>query len=135
MNTKFINMSSGQLNQELLHACSDGNLDIVDYLLNSLDISEHANINDKDINNNNLLMIACEYGHNILVLASLSESYDVINFLITDINMEVNLKTMDYLQGKNEHNIIFEKVLKIIQYRDLTTKLKVNNTVKIGKKI
>lgn len=81
----YQNMNQQQLDNELLEACSVGNLNVVKYLLTSPELEQKANINSVDFFNKTSLMYACNRGH-----------LDIIKYLLTspeikehsDINIE-----------------------------------------------
>ena len=108
-------------------ACNNGYLDIVQYLLTSTELKEHAAIHHKDNNGWNALMWACQngslgivqylltspelkehadishknnYGWNALMAACNYGYLDVIQYLIIDMNMNVDKETIKWLKGK-----------------------------------
>ena len=143
-------MNKQELNDKLLNASYQGNLDTVKYLLSSYELKEHANINYTDKYGTNTLMIACVNGHlevvkyllssqdlkehsninskdkngyNALILAGWKGNLDLVKYLIIDMNMDIDNETINWLKGKNEHKTVYEDILKLIEKRDLHNKL------------
>lgn len=78
------------------NACSYGHLDIIKYLLTSSDLKEHINLYAHD---NKSFRWALE-----------NNQYEVLQFLIIDMKMEVNNSLKEYLdfQSNDEVNKMFE---------------------------
>ena len=115
----------------LILACSYGYLDIVQYLLTSPKLKENSDIHHKDNDGYNALMIACA-----------NRCFDIVQYLIIDMNIKIDKETMNWLQGNNEHKIVYQDALKLIESRDLYQKLsnyidsdKINNKKIINIKI
>lgn len=144
------NQTDISLMNPLIAAAQNGHLDIVRYLLTSSDLKNKPNINSKDIDGWDSLIYACRYGHleivkylltspdikehsnlyiqhkkyhNILILSTHFKHYNIVDFLIIDMKIKIDDKTFAWLNGKNKNKIVYEDILKLIQYRDLYQKL------------
>lgn len=94
---KGVNIHQGNSNQTnaLMYACLSGHDDIVDYLLSSSDLKEHARINDVDDKGWNALLYACEGKH-----------YEIAKKLIIEYNISITADTLLLLEQKQEHDVI-----------------------------
>ena len=147
---QYIKMNQKELNSELLDACGWGNIDIVQFLLSSPYLKEHADINHKNNDGVNALLIACSNGHldivqylltslelteyadiyhkdncgwNSLMYASYNGYLDIVQYLVIDMNINIDKETMNWLQGKNDKKEVYENNLKVIEIRNLNQKL------------
>ena len=110
--TKYQDMNIKKLNNELLKACERGKLEIVKYLLTNSELEKHPDIYYKD-----------EYCWNTLRYACFYNQMAVTQYLLIDLNMEVDNDTLEWLEGKNKYKKIFHDVLRLINVRDLHQKL------------
>ena len=87
----YQDMNQDELNQELLNACIQGQLDIIQYLLTSPELQEHLDIHYQDNSYRNALIWACYQGH-----------LDIVQYLLTspDLQDHANIYHQDNY-GKN----------------------------------
>lgn len=130
----------------LMWACANGHLEIVKYLLTNSELKEHSNI--LEINNDleSVLILSCESAHleivnylltspelkknsniyhknkdgeDALMYASYNNNLDIVKYLILEINMKIDDSTLNWLKGNNNKKIIYNDVLKIIDFKAL----------------
>lgn len=104
--TEYQNLSQEELNIELIKASIRGDLEIVKYLLSSLELPLHADLYYKDAD-----------GWNILLFSCYSEKQEIIDFLLIDIHMQIDGETLDWIESH------YDFILPIIKSRDLHKKL------------
>lgn len=143
-------------NTPLIIACAYSNLEIVKYLLTSPELKEHAQINQKNDDDSTALISACinnnlEIVKYLLTSSELKEHSDIhpllthehylknlfrssrdnfnlIEFLLVDMKVQFNQKTIEYLEENKINNKyytgnIYEKTLDIISKMKLFHKL------------
>ena len=88
---KYQHMNKKELNNELLQACQEGHSDIVQYLLTSPELKEHADIHHKSNSDSNALLYACARGY-----------LDIVKYLLTspELKEHANIHDQDNY-GKN----------------------------------
>ena len=140
-------MNQEQLNKQLIHAATNGQLEIIKYL-----VEKGADIH---FNNDYALRLASSYGkldvikylveqgadiyrnnNSTLRRASQSNQLEIIQYFLLDCEMEINQKTKNWLIEKNKKEVLqlIEKRDNIIKnYNDLK-RLKNNSVDNIVKK-
>lgn len=144
-------MTQEKLNNKFQIACNNGSLELVKFLLNSQELSQHAII---DSDNNKGFKLACIGGHlniirylvnsnelekniNIHVdndicfkLAIDLEFIDIINFLVYEQDMKVTNEMIKHMNEQIRENIndlekliLISKVEKILEVKKLKNKL------------
>ena len=122
-------MNTEQLNKQLIHAATNGNLKIIKYL-----VEQGADIH---ADNDYALRLASSYGkleiikylvekgsniymnnNSALRRASQSNQLEIIQYFLFYCEMEINQKTKNWLIEKNK-----KEVLQLIEKRDLLLKL------------
>src|ERR1700693_2299936 len=98
---QFKNATQDDLNDFLIQACQNGNLDIVQYLLTSTELPKHANIH---ANEDWALRTSCNNGH-----------LDVVKYLLSspDLKKHADIHTRDDYAFRVSYS---KEHLKILQY-------------------
>ena len=104
---KYQSMNQEQLNQTFNYACSQGELNLIQYLLTSPDLKEHADIHDQ---NDRGFLWACWQQHS-----------NIIDYLVIEQNMTISEELNQDL--KKENNKVSRYVLKLIEARDLNNNM------------
>ena len=81
---KYSLMRQQELNDRLLNASYQGNLDVIKYILTSPDLTTHANINAINSKGENALMIACSAG-----------KFEVVEYLLTSHELKEHANIND----------------------------------------
>lgn len=137
----------------LIAAAKNGNLDIVKYLLTSSDLKNPINIHATDIDGWDALINACKYEHlevmkylltsneikensnlyvkipnyqNIFIMYLYFKKYNIVDFLLFDMNMKIDEKTLTWLEGKNRKKEVYNEIIEKIQIRDFKNTLDLN---------
>ena len=135
-----------ELNKQFINACQNDDLEIVQYLLTSPELTEHANIHAK---NHEGFRLACEKGHleivqYLLTSPELTEHADihaqddlgfrwacarghleVVKYLILDMSIEKTKHIEDYL-NKNQDNKCVKEAIELFKIREFNQKLNAN---------
>lgn len=74
---KYKNASLDDLNKDLVNACIEGELEIVQYLLSSTDLKQHADINDEDCL---AFCFACSTGN-----------LDIVKYMLTSPELKIHV--------------------------------------------
>ena len=101
---KLKNSNEKELNQVLISACYDGNLEVVQYVLTSEDLSEHANIH---YNRDNPFYWILFKGH-----------VDIIEYLVNDFNIEKTTLIEHHLDSFKNKDLA-SKVKEMFNSRDI----------------
>lgn len=128
---RFGKCSQKALNESLYHACTEGSLNEVRYLLTSKELKKHAKINARTLNNSTAFEHVCGVGHLEIVKyllfsdeliehadihsdndygivqACRNAHLDIMAYFIFDLNIEKSIPIKEYLddsppQGVNE---------------------------------
>lgn len=116
---QYQHMSQNELNAKLLNACFWGHLEVVQYLLTSPELKEHADIHYKNDVGMNALKVVCVWGR-----------LDVVQYVVIDMNTKIDEDTMSWLRGNNEQKKVYQETIRLIEKRNLYYKLNKNNTNK-----
>jgi len=133
---KFTNLSWEEINKELISACSEGNIEKIDYLLNSKELKRNPDLNYKD---GEPILAACFKNHvkvikYILTAPELDKKFDVhsdqdalfislcvlkkhdiLKYLIEEFNIEETQDIKQYLRKSNDSlvsNMFLNRTLK-----------------------
>lgn len=100
----YRNMSLSKLNKELLEAVSANNLELIEYLLTSSDLSFHANIHHRDNDTNNSLIIAFRKGYLEIIeyLLTSPKLKEIANIYPTEQLYSSDLIRFNCLEGNIE---------------------------------
>ena len=108
---KYKTLTQKQLNEVFIDSCAYGHLEIVQYLLTSPDLKEHANIHAQDDLG---FRWACEQGY-----------LEVIKYLIIDMNIDKKNYIETYL-NENKDNKYVQQAIELFNTRDLHHQLNEN---------
>jgi ankyrin repeat protein len=158
---KFKYLYPDQLDEAIIKACIDGNVDEVDYLVTSFELKVHTNLGKEF---NEAFDFACVNGHLPVVKylincpelenhinndnikdgfqsACYYRKMDIVNYLIMDFNIELNDEIKGFLNLPNEniepinifknHKDSFKEALNVFEARELEKQL---NTIGNNKK-
>ena len=101
-------LTQKQLNEVFINSCQEGHLEIVQYLLTSADLKEHADIHAK---NDLGFGLACQKGH-----------LELVKYLILDMSIEKTKHIEDYL-NKNQDNKCVKEAIELFKIREFNQKL------------
>ena len=143
---KYKKLNQEELNKQFTNACKNDDLDIVKYLLTSLELAEHADIHAE---NDRGFIWACENGHldvvkYLLTSPELTEHVDihaendegfriacyegrleVVKCLIIDMNIEKTTQIEKYL-NEDKDNKYVQQAIELFNTRELHQKLNEN---------
>lgn len=115
-----INIKNSTKYSALMNACYNDSLEVVKYLLTSPDLKDHADLY-KNVNGIDAFILSC---------ICLSESKDVIKFLLFEMNIKISAHHMAFLNGWGGIEEKHDDVLKLIDMRNLKNELNNNLTNK-----
>ena len=105
---QYKKLNQEKLNEQFIDACQNNDLDIVQYLLTSAELTEHADIHaENDLGFRRALI--CGY-------------LEVIKYLIIDMNIEKTIHIEDYL-NKNEDNKNVQQAIELFKIREFNQKM------------
>ena len=108
---KYKKLNQEELNEQFIDACAQGHLEVVEFLLTSAELKEHANIH---ADNDEGFRIACSQGH-----------LEVIKCLIIDMNIDKTKHIEKYLNKKTDNKTV-RKSIELFNTRDLYQNLNEN---------
>lgn len=121
--------------------CAQDNLDMIDFILTSYppkNVSERDNLLNSAMNDGFLeqFRLLCTHDKNPINIyennyevfrkACVDNKTDFITIFMIDCNIQLDNKIMEWLNGENANETVFEFPLKLIKLRELNTKLKDN---------
>ena len=140
---KYKKLNQEELNKQFINACKNDDLEIIQYLLTSPELTEHADIHAK---NDSGFSWACRYG-NLEVVKYLLTSLEftehanihadndygftwtcanghleIVKFLILDMSIEKTKHIEDYL-NKNQDNKCVKEAIELFKIREFNQKL------------
>jgi len=140
---EFNGLIQKDLNEKLIDACKDGELDKVKYLLTSPELKIHADIHDKLDSPLNLAVFANKIdvvkylltsdelkehanlhadGDNAFVIAAYYDHSDIVNYLIFELNIE---KTDAIKKELADTPTIEKRINKLFEIRDLKQEINI----------
>lgn len=134
----------------LIISCANGSQEMIEFLLKSPDLKEHADITLKNkhgydafltsvlmnrldlikyfLNNDSIrkkinVDIRNNKNENAIMLASRMNYMDIVHYLILEGNFIVDVDTKNWLNGNNEFSQKYQETLNIINYKEFNSNL------------
>lgn len=107
-----VNFKDNHGNTLPIYLCGNGHLDFLKYLFTNSKIKNKINIHQVNNKNENMFMMAVK-----------KNQMDIVEFLLFDLNVQLDKHTISWLEKNINENEQYEKTLSLIEKRNLHEKL------------